>query len=146
MIYKPKGFQLQELIPKLEYENYSQIYSENQLWGIFDNRALWTLEQLKRRYNTTILNDYLWGGINQYRGWRPSDCKIGALLSQHKFARAFDCKFKDYPAEEVRENIKKRPFDEAFKHITCVEDGTSWLHFDCRGWDTQRYGLLIVTP
>ena len=114
---------------------------------MFDDRVLWTADQLWELYGPTVVaNDWYWGGNNQYRGWRPWNCKVGANLSQHKFGRALDQKFKYATAEEVRQKIKKDPWKDEFKHIKSIENNVSWLHFDCRNWNKQRYGLLIVRP
>ena len=149
MIYKPEGFELYELLPKDFYEQYYPQYGEK-LWLMFDQRMLWTQEQLRKIYGTTVMNTWWWGGNNQYRGWRPWPCldeegnPIGAELSQHKFGRAGDSKFKHYTAEEVRKDIKKDPWRYEFRFITCLEEDVSWLHQDCRAWDKQRNGLLLV--
>ena len=58
----------------------------------------------------------------------PSDRK----LSQHKFGRALDPKFKHVSAEEVRQEILSDPHCEDFKYIRCIEMDVSWIHFDTR--------------
>ena len=144
MIYKPDNFILQEWLPKEFYEKNS--YKGETLWLIFDFRILWTAQQLRNIYGKANMNDWYRGGHNQYRGWRPFDCSIGAELSQHKFARAGDMDFVNESAEQIREDIKVDKYPDAFKYITCIEDGVGWLHSDCRNWDKTNNGLLIVNP
>lgn len=144
MIYKPEGFALYELLPRSFHEKYKSY--EDKLWLMFDYRMLWTLSQLRKRYGTTIMNTWWWMGKHQYRGWRPWNCEVGAMLSQHKFGRAADCVFKRVTAEEVREDIKAQPDHPDFHYITCLEEDTNWLHFDCRDWLREEHGILIVRP
>ena len=140
-MYKPDHFELHELLPKDFYrENMTKSFKL--LW-MFDQRALWTLDQLRNRYGSLIVNDWWWHGSNQYRGWRPFDSQTGSTLSQHKFGRAFDCILKDVPSEQVRQDIKADPWRDEFKFITGIEDGVSWLHFDVRNWGKERRGLFI---
>lgn len=144
-MYRTDHFKLYELLPKDFYEAHK--HEEDRLWFMFDARMLWTADQLWNLYGPTVVaNDYRWGGGNQYRGWRPWDCEIGSDLSQHKFGRALDQKFKHATAEEVRRAIKADPWKDEFRYITCIEDGMSWLHFDTRNWLKDKYGLLIVNP
>ena len=144
-MYKANHFKLYELLPRWFYERNKHL--GDRLWLMFDDRALWTADQLWELYGPTVIaNDWYWGGNNRYRGWRPWNCKVGADLSQHKFGRALDQKFKYATAEEVRQDIKKDPWKDEFQYIKSIEDNVSWLHFDTRNWDKQRYGLLIVRP
>ncbi len=144
-MYKTKHFKLYELLPKDFYEKYK--HREDRLWFMFDARMLWTADQLWELYGPTVIaNDWYWKGNNQYRGWRPWDCEIGAEFSQHKFGRALDQKFKHATAEEVRLDIKANPWRHEFRYITALEDNVKWLHFDCRNWSKSKYGLLIINP
>ena len=57
---------------------------------------------------------------------------IGAEMSQHRFGRAADLKFKNITPEEIRKAIKS---DRKFwgEYINCVENKTgTWLHIDVR--------------
>lgn len=143
-MYKPKYFELYEMLP---YSFYAQRHSDgDRLWQwLFDWRMPWTADRLRELYGPATINDYYWGGRNHYSGWRPWDCKTGAEWSQHKFGRAGDQKFKYVTAEEVREAIKNEDRSE-FQYITCIEEDTSWLHFDCRNFLKSKYGLLIIKP
>jgi len=139
MHYVPKHFQPYELVPKAVFERFEN--SLYRIWWLFDSRMLFTADAIRERYGKMIANDWFWGGSNQYRGWRPWDCGIGAELSQHKFGCALDLIPVETTAEEIRKDIRKGD-DLLFKYITCIEENVSWLHFDCRNYD----GLLIVNP
>jgi len=142
-MYKSEHFELYELLPEYFYGVHK--HKGDTLWLMFDDRVLWTADQLWKLYGPTVIaNDWYWGGKNRYRGWRPWNCEIGADLSQHKFGRALDQKFKYVTAKEVRQDIKNDPWKDEFKYITCIEDNTNWLHFDVRNWLKEQHGLLII--
>lgn len=142
-MYIPRYFKIEELLPKYFYEKYKDL--GNKLFLMFDERALVTLDRLRNRFGSAIVNNWIFGGNNHYRGWRPFDLPFGSLLSQHKFGRAFDVTFKNYSSEKVRiEIINDSKKERYFEHIVCIEDKISWLHFDCRNWISSE--LLIVNP
>lgn len=143
-MYQPKKFALYELVPREIFEN-TPDSRRYRLWNIFDDRALVTLDRLRKRHGKMNVNTWFWGGVSQYRGWRPFSCTIGADLSQHKFGRGFDCLFVDADVKEVRIAILSADI-EAYEFITCVEMGVSWLHFDTRNWDKEKDGILKVYP
>lgn len=140
MIYKTEYFQLAELLPK---EFYADEKASDNRWWLFDQKALWTLDRLRERFGKCYVNNWPFGGANQWGGWRPFDCKIGAVFSQHKFGRAFDVKFEIVRAEEVRQDIREHPLEYAYQYITCIEKDVSWLHFDTRNWTV---GLMEIEP
>lgn len=144
MIYKPDGFELYEVLPKEFYNSNIKIYHDT-LWYMFDSKVLYTLQRLRKKYGSIIINNWKWGGSLQLCGWRPFDTITGSYLSQHKFGRAFDCHFKNTTAEEVREDLKKNyTTDSTYQYITCIEENISWFHFDTRAWYDGK--PLIVYP
>lgn len=144
MIYKPKYFRIEELVPRDFFE--ANQNRGDHLWLIFDYRVLWTLDRLREEYGPMILNDWCWGGSNQYRGWRPFDVEIGAYLSQHKFGRAGDPIFRNHSAEKVRQDILETQNAGHFKYITCIEVDVFWFHFDVRNWKRDKYGIKVIKP
>jgi hypothetical protein len=143
MYYKPEHFEIYELVPQDLHNKYEN--DLDKLWYLFDNRVLWTIDNLRKRYGKLVANDWIWDGKNQYRGWRPSDCSIGANLSQHKFGRACDVIPTETTSEEIRiDLIQNHKTLEVFKFITCIEYGVSWFHFDTRNWNKQKSGILII--
>jgi len=139
-MYKPKNFELYELLPRDIY-NATMHYGE-QRWQWFDSRLLITLQALRENEGRIVLNDWYWGGINTLRGYRPFDCPIGALWSMHKSFKAADCIFVDTTAERVRANFLEIP--SSYPYITCVETRISWFHFDTRNWDVHKNGVLEI--
>lgn len=143
--YVPKYFKLHEMLPYNFYMLHQRLGAY--LWTIcFDWRILWTGDRLRERWGTTICNDYSWGGNHRERGLRTPDTTTGTVLSQHKFGRALDLKFKNISAHEAREQILGDPWGNDFKYITCVEVGlaVTWLHLDVRNWDKNNRGILQV--
>ena len=140
MHYIPKYLKLHEILPR---DTYFILEGRHHIgWQLFDPRILWTADKLRETYGPMYVNNWFWGGNNQWGGWRPGDCPIGAEWSQHKFGRALDPKFKNASAEEVRADIKANKWPVAFQYITCIEENVPWNHISCQNYD----GLLLVTP
>lgn len=135
-MYTCKYFSLKELLPKEVYVDLSEAGSINFGWWILDERALKCLDLLREEFGTIIVNDWKWGGNNQYRGFRPFDCEVGAKYSQHKFGRGFDCVFKHAQPKLVSLYIMERQKDGwgsgVFRYITWTKVYSTWLHFDVR--------------
>lgn len=149
-MYIPKYFKLQEFFPK---EFYNEIYPilGNKMWQLMDNRVLQTADTLRSKYGPMIVNDWLWRSdsyANQYRGYRPWNCKIGAGYSQHKFGRALDCKFVKVDTKKIIDEIAYSEYGDfiEYKYITTVEIGVTWLHFDVRNHAMSKYGIKLITP
>ncbi len=138
-MYIPQYFILQEWLPEFFYKVNINQYKDR-LWLMFDNRLLWTYDQLRKRYGRIIMNDWFWGGSNQYRGWRPFDCPIGAWLSQHKFGRGGDSIFV-LSAEEIRQDIMQHQDEEDFQYISVIEKDVNWLHIDIRN---SSNGIVLI--
>jgi len=146
-MYQPEFFRIEELLPQRFFElNQTR---GRQLWFLFDDRVLITLDRLRQHYDRRmIINTWLWDEVNpfNYRGFRPSDCEIGVKFSQHRFGRAIDADIDGMQAHEVREDIKKNKSDPVFEFITAVEEGINWVHFDVRNWDKEKYGICFFNP
>jgi hypothetical protein len=125
MLYFPKHFAIQELVPK-------HIFIERgpKAIELLDQKAVATLDQLRERFGSLTVNDWFWGGPNQWRGLRTAACTIGAKYSQHNYGRAFDCSFGSVTSEEVRKFVLANP--DAFPFINFVELDTPHFHFDTR--------------
>ena len=135
-MYKCKHFEIYELVPK-ELSR----FPESKLWLLFDDRALKTLDMLRDEFGTITVNDWAFDGKLTQCGFRTND-NLGAKFSQHRYGRAFDCHFQNASVEEVRKLCKEKVF-KCFEHITAIEDGVSWFHFDVRNHDGD---LLIFNP
>jgi hypothetical protein len=139
-MYKPTYFQLFELVPREIFELY---HGSDILWYLFDDRILLAGDLIRRRYGPCYINTWYWCGYDNYRGFRPADCPIGALLSQHKFGRAEDITPRDVTAEEIRIDIMAGKVASGL--ITCIEAEVPHLHIDCRVPDSGGQ-IKIVYP
>ena len=163
-IPNPKWFKPEEFFPPeiIAINTVSGKLKES-IWRLMDWRILWTCDALRKRFGPMKINDYLWGGANQYRGFRPFKAlvnkdfakatggriispKWSSFSSQHCFGRAIDANFKNYTAEEVRQSILHDSKSTDYVFITCIENGVAWVHFDCRSWDKAKNGILVVNP
>lgn len=140
MSFRPKYFDIYELVPPNVIDRLSNP------WVLFDSRILHTADRLRERYGPMVVNNWDQGGNFQLSGWRPGDCSVGALFSQHKYGRALDLKPQDIDAESIRQDILADPWNTTFAYITCVELDVSWLHIDCRNWDKLLNGILTIKP
>lgn len=134
-MYICEHFKIYELVPK-EFEH----VPDSKLWLLFDDRALKTLDMLRKEFGPVTINNWKVGGLLSQRGFRTAN--VGAVFSQHRFGRAFDCNFKNVSVEEVRQQCKLNQ-KKCFKYITAIEDDVSWFHFDVRNNDGV---LLIFNP
>lgn len=147
-MYTTKHFRIEELVSP-------EFFAAFRLRGpamfmAFDLRALATLDRLRERFGPITVNDWLWGGKFTLSGLRPMGSGTGAALSQHIFGRAFDCKFRQAHADEVRAELKSgrlRGRGEVFEFVARIEEfpGMGWLHFDTGNHDPAT-GVLVVTP
>ena len=141
MDYVPKYFKSYELVSRAVYEEFKRNARLPQIWQLFDPRILDVGDRIRKRYGKMVANTWWWkGGKHQQRGFRAPGCKVGARWSQHRFGRAEDLVPTECAVEEIRLDIIRKGED--FHWITCVEEGVSWLHVDCRNYQ----GLLIVYP
>ena len=138
--YRPASFQLQELVPP-------EIYTARgeRAWELLDVRALITLQTLRDTFGPITVNDWLWGGQHTESGLRSFTTPTGAAWSQHRFGRAFDCKFKDATPQEVHDYALANP--ESFPFLTTIENPVAtptWFHFDVR--NHGQSGIWVVKP
>lgn len=138
-MYKARYFVIQELVPKHVYEDRG-----SKAWSLLDSRAVETLDALRERFGSITVNDWSWGGDRQWSGLRTELSPYGTMYSQHRFGRAFDCLFRHSTSDDVREYISTHLKE--FPHITALEMGVSWLHFDVRGSRRSSEGILRFYP
>lgn len=137
---KPKNFILQELVAPELYKARGE-----RAWELLDPRALVTLQQLRDTFGPCTVNNWHVGGSYTESGLRAFGSTTGAAYSQHKFGRAFDCKFKNVTPAEVSRYVLARA--SAFPYITVIENVAytpTWFHFDTRFH--ERTGIWIVNP
>lgn len=124
-MYIPEYFKLEELVSKEVFQKFGK-----KAWQFFDDRALKMLDRLRHKFGKAIVNNWLWGGEFDSRGFRVPNDPDGAEYSAHKRGQAFDIIFKSKTAEEVRQYILKNPGE--FPFINAIEADVNWLHFDTR--------------
>jgi len=130
--YKCEYFKIYELVDPLTYKQYGQ-----SAWQFLDPRLLITIDKLRAVFGPATINNWKWGGKFKWSGLRTPECRIGAKMSQHRFGRAADMKFKNISAKEIRKAIKSDPM--WTKYIHCVENKVNWLHIDVRNCDPIKW-------
>lgn len=153
MMYTPKHFIIQELVPPEVYRERGE-----RAWEILDPKMLMTIDAMRERFGPMIINTWhstrLIGGygMRKHSGLRTMSYfvdmhgekagreKYLSSFSQHKYGRGFDAVFRDYKAEEVRKHVLASPG--AFPYLTAIEDDVSWFHGDVR--NTQ--GIKVFKP
>lgn len=140
MIYRPKHFDLEELVcPEIFRARGTRA------WELLDTYALITLDQLREAFGPLTVNDWHWGGKFRYSGLRPRTGGEGAEYSQHRYGRAFDCKPKTTTVQAMHAAIQATP--DRFPHLRvleAIEATPTWLHFDVR--NHTRSGIWVVQP
>src|SRR5690554_3311309 len=126
--FMPANFILQELVAPAIYQARGM-----RAWELVCPYALRTLQTLRDVFGPTTVNNWHAGGQYKESGLRELTTSTGAALSQHKFGRAFDCKFRGITPQEAFDYILAHP--DRFPYLTVLEDvryTPTWLHFDTR--------------
>jgi hypothetical protein len=136
--YKPEHFDIVELVPRSVHEDLGE-----KAWLLFDPLILMTADQIRDFFGAPcFVNDWANGGTREYRGFRPSDCVVGASYSQHRFGRALDISVTGVTGTQVRDVIMNH--QEHFPFITRIEDDVPHLHVDCAL--VFHRGIYLFTP
>jgi len=145
-MYIPQYFALHELLP-LDFYNQFYPHRGDSLWTLFDPSLLMAMDALRIEYGPMVANDWQWGGKNNYRGYRPADCTVGAMFSQHKFGRAVDLIPTQTTAELIRHDLLGGRYTQKdIGFVTAIELDVSWLHIDVRNHDAEKYGIKTFRP
>ena len=125
----PAGFRIEELVPRAVFSERGKLAE----W-LLCPAALLVLGQIRADFGPCVVNDWLYGGRNEFRGFRPAGCPVGAAFSQHRYGRAFDVITTKTPVEAARQEIirQARAGHQVYSLIGGIELGVSWLHFDTR--------------
>lgn len=140
MFFKPKNFELFELVPPEIYRSRGE-----RGWELLCPRMLATLQTFRDVFGKITVNDWYWGGKYSESCLRGFATSTGAALSQHKFGRAVDKKFHSVTPREVFDYVLAHP--NRFPYLTTLEDvqfTPTWLHSDTR--NHTREGIWIVRP
>jgi|TARA_B110000902_G_scaffold158551_1_gene181727 hypothetical protein len=126
MLYTPKYFIAQELVPESVYKDRG-----DKAMQLIDPRLLRAYDKLRGVFGSCTINNWHKGGNFSQSGLRTPDSKYYSPYSQHSFGRAGDGKFTDAEPEEVRLYILANP--DKFEDITFLElDTPTWVHVDVR--------------
>ncbi len=136
-------FKVQELVPPKIYRS----FGDSSLWFI-DQQAFEVLLAIRELVDKPcVINNWHVGGTYTMSGFRTPKMTVGAKLSQHRFGRAFDMKFRDILNKDAYDTIVKSAEPLMALGLTTLEDlsmTATWIHMDCR-W-TGLDHILIVKP
>ena len=131
-MYIPQHFGIKELVPKTLYDKYKSRGDNFLFQVVFDERLLRLIDVIRNEFGSMTICDWSWGGASNYRGFRPPDCDIGAVLSQHRFGRAVDMIPKNISSGDMRKKILEDENSEKWKVIGGLEMDITWFHVDVR--------------
>ncbi len=154
MIYKPKSFRIEELVPQTVF----QLRGEK-AWELLDIGLLLDLQEIRDYTGKQItLNDWLWAGGRHNQVLRTTLYYKGEIrFSQHLFGRAADPFILGFDGDESRELVISMKKKNMLKHTTAMEDGDAgedengkkkarrnWLHIDTRPTDRVDVNGLFI--
>lgn len=146
-MYRPTNFYIEELVDPYTLNFFKHMYgSKNMCWQNLDERATWTLQQLRDLYGEAYVNTYVFGMKRENAGFRSVKSTVGAIFCQHRHGRAFDPMFVNYTSKEIRDDIRKNPNRRAYKYITQIERKVRWFHFAVAPLFTSRKTIKFITP
>ena len=142
-MYTPSFFSIEELVPPSIYERRGE-----RAWQLLDERMLVTIDQLRMRFGPMAINTWHSEKLQKAYGLRTQSGlrtlefyqtyygdkgleKYLGSLSQHKYGRAFDCLFEDYPDTDVVRSLVRQDRTQ-FPHLAAMETDISWFHGDVR--------------
>ena len=134
-IYKPKWFELHELLPP-ELYTYDMMVSEDAreraFAHYFDHKLLETIDAVREIIGLPLIcNTWFIDGNRRNSGFRTQQCEVGAARSQHKLGKAVDLVCGKMSAEDMRQKIEANK--DKLPYQIRIERGTSWLHIDTKG-------------
>lgn len=143
MIYKPRSFRIEELVPKAVFDKRGE-----KAWELINPELSVSVQAIKDYTNCRVtINDYLWGGIRNNQCFRTADFYDGFSLSQHLRGDAADPLIEGMSPEESRELIIYMKKNGKLDYVTAMEDEVNWLHIDCRPCEREdETGLFIFKP
>ncbi len=124
-----KYFELYELVDRRTYEQWGE-----DAWNLLNPDLLYSLDGLREFFGVPCyINNWYGGhGQNQYRGYRPTDCPVGALKSEHKRGNAADITVEGWEAGDARQRILDNQDHPLLCKIMRMEANVPWLHIDCK--------------
>ena len=128
-----KYFNIWEILDKTTYSRMG-----DRGWSLFNPDLLYSLDGLRDFVGSPISINTWWQNTDpnarQFSGYRPPECTIGAIHSEHRKGNAADCHVAGYLLDDydkLRQRIMDNKDDERLSKIMRLEDGVNWLHLDC---------------
>jgi len=139
--YHCRNFGIKELV---QPETLDRL-GETSCWALFDVSILVAIDWLRATFGPTIINN---GHACKHSGYRELGSSYWSEKSMHSVGRAFDCKFKSFTAERVRESIKTRIEQGSFvpECIRRIENRVNWLHFDTKWQNNAHHNRWVCDP
>jgi hypothetical protein len=124
-----KYFELYELVDRKTYSQWGE-----DAWFLFNPDLLYSVDGVREFFGVPCYINNWWNGHgnDQFRGYRPPDCIIGATNSEHKKGNAADMTIVDVYAEDARQEIQRNKDHPLLCKIMRMEKSVSWLHIDCK--------------
>jgi hypothetical protein len=138
-VYKPKWFELYELMPP-ELYTYDMLVSEEAreraFANFFDRKLLETIDVVREIIGLPLVcNTWFQDGNRKYSGLRAVQCEVGAAQSQHKLGKAVDLVCYKMTAEEMRQKIDAN--QDKLPYPIRIEADVNWLHIDVKERNTR---------
>ena len=142
--YRPKWFELYELLPPEEFSYNDLILSKEEQagWNRLDEKLLITLDVIREIIGKPLIcNTWFQDGNRRNSGFRSFGCKIGAQKSMHKEGKAADLICRDYTAEQIRQMIIKN--QDKLPFPIRMEADVTWLHIDVKDMDYKGKKIYL---
>ena len=143
--YKPKYFEVYELIPPMMYraEYYTDKEARERGYLLMDERLLETIDIIREKIikEPLICNTWYMDGNRQWCGFRPENCPVGARQSQHKLGKAVDLVCYKYTGEQMRQMIIEK--QDLLPYPIRIESDCEWLHCDIKDMDYKGKKIYL---
>ncbi len=134
-----KYFEMREFLPK---ETWGEIKDKpdlaKQFYKLVSPKLVEAVTQAREYFGKPVtINDWYRKGHFNYRGYRPSNCKVGAKNSMHKKKPccAIDFNVEGLTSDEVNDMIKKDEeifYMMGFRRMESKLYTTTWTHLDTK--------------
>jgi hypothetical protein len=133
MIYRPRHFDIKELVCPDVYKKFGQI-----AWQFFDDKMLMTLDLLRDQLGPIYVNNWDINGQFDERGFRCIQCSLvkkaikdkRLYVSPHMTGQGVDFDVEGMSAGEVRIWILSNQIKLGFP--IRIEKNVTWVHLDSR--------------
>lgn len=124
-----QNIDIRELVPEETWKKHKE-----QSVKFIDDRLPTIIEAIRSLCGNkpVTLNNWHTGGQFSYRGYRPPECKVGAIKSMHRDGKAADFTVKGMTAEQVRCIIRLNQTYLLTLGLTRIEKSVSWVHIDLK--------------